>query len=77
MTLLDAVTKMNANGTRKKMAVDQDRDGPADDTSHVLHQAVSPRLSHQVSGTTMTVTSTNSTTLPAVERPKKPAWYCL
>ncbi len=33
------------------------------------HQDSSPRLSHQVSGTTMTVTTRNSTTLPAVDRP--------
>ena len=33
------------------------------------HQDSSPRLSHLVSGTTITVTTRNSTTLPAVDRP--------
>ena len=40
-----------------------------DDAARVFHDELSPRLSHQVSGTTMTVTSRNSTTLPAVDRP--------
>src|SRR4029453_14635671 len=34
-----------------------------------FHQDFSPRLSHLVSGTMITVTTRNSTTLPAVDRP--------
>ena len=46
-----------------------DRYDSNDDAARVFHDEASPRLSHQVKGTMMAVTSRNSTTLPAVDRP--------
>ncbi len=66
---MDAMRKMKANGTRKKIADTTIAASPSTTPRVFFIYVTSPRLSHTVRGTTMMVTNRNSTTLPAVDSP--------